>query len=112
MEQFVIFYCDRNAMSHILNFVLLSGAPELLDQGTAPVSEFPGTGFGQSQPVVCGETTFFSSITLEMCESKNKLSRHRALFMREVPRLMAQAAIAYRLFAYARRAIISPIVGM
>jgi hypothetical protein len=32
--------------------------------------------------------------------------------MREIGELMAQAATAYRLLAYARRAIISSIVGM
>ena len=39
LEQFVVFYRDRNAMLHILNFVRLHDAAELLNKGTAPESE-------------------------------------------------------------------------
>ncbi len=45
LEQFIVFYCDRNAMFHILNFVRLHRAAEPLDQNPAPLAELMGTGF-------------------------------------------------------------------
>jgi len=45
LEQFIIFYRDRNAMLHILNFVRLHGAAELVNQSPASVSELLGAGF-------------------------------------------------------------------
>jgi hypothetical protein len=48
LEQLVLFYGDRNAMLHSLNFVRLHGAAEMLDQGTAAISKLVGTGFCES----------------------------------------------------------------
>ena len=45
LEQFIVSYCDRNALLHFLNFVRLHAAPELLDQSPAPVSELLRAGF-------------------------------------------------------------------
>jgi hypothetical protein len=45
LKQLIVFYCDRNAMFHILNLVRLHGAAELLDQNSAPLAELQRTGF-------------------------------------------------------------------
>jgi hypothetical protein len=45
LEQFIVFYCDRNAMFHILSFVRLHGAAKLVDQSPASVSQLQGAGF-------------------------------------------------------------------
>ena len=52
LEQFVVFYRDRNAVLHVLNFVRLHSTTELLDQGTASVSKLVRAGFREPQPIV------------------------------------------------------------
>jgi hypothetical protein len=44
-KQLVIFYHDRDATFQSLDFMRFHGAPELLDEGTAPVSKLAGTCF-------------------------------------------------------------------
>ena len=39
-EELILLHCDRNIPFQSLNFVRFHGAPELFDEGTAPVPKF------------------------------------------------------------------------
>jgi hypothetical protein len=79
-KELIRFYRDRNIPFQSLNFVRLHGAPELFDQGAAPVSEFAWARFRHPEPVIRRKTILFNAIALEMCQPNDELSCDGAVF--------------------------------
>jgi hypothetical protein len=78
-KELIVFYCDRNIPFHSLDFVRSHGAPQLLNQGTAPMPEFAGTRFRHAEPIIRRKAILFNAISFKMGQPNNELSCHEAL---------------------------------
>ncbi|MGC2186507.1 MAG: hypothetical protein WA637_24785 [Terriglobales bacterium] len=75
-KELILFHRDCYVPFQSLDLVRFHGAPELLDQGTAPVPEFAWTRFCHPEPVIRRKAILFNAIALEMRQPNSFVLRY------------------------------------